>query len=154
MKKIYWLLIAPVTFILGIFLVAIWIRLQPRVYRFEEVVAADVSKTDYCDLVNNPDKYDGKIVRINADLHWFEHGFFLADANCSGNGESLQTAILVYEPKRDELYKQLDKYMRGEPTEIAAVGVFRYERSPGYSDHITDRTPLHFEIYNLEYLAE
>lgn len=157
MKKFYWFWIVSLAFILGVIITAIWVKLYPRIYQFEEAVSADVSKTNYCDLVKNPYKYDGKIVRIDANLHWFMHGYFLADIRCSDEGDSARMAISFNEQKSNELYKQLEKYHQpGEmwkPLEIIAVGVFRYEMSSGSSDHIVDRTSLQFEIYKIEYTA-
>ena len=99
MKKFHWIWIVLLTFALGIAATVIWVKFHFREYTVEEVVSADVPKTDYCDLVNNPFKYDGEIVRVNAKLYWFMHGFYLADENCTGEGDSAKTAIIFNEQK-------------------------------------------------------
>lgn len=146
-----------VTFGFGIASTFVWLKFNPRIYKYEEVISADVPKTKYCDLVNNSYKYDGKIVRVDANLCWYDHGYFLEDLNCSSEDESSRTAIIFNKENREEIWNSLEKHKKpGElwkPLEIIAVGVFRYKFSSGGSDHIADRTLLHFEIYNLEYSA-
>ena len=101
-------------------------------------------------IVRNPYKYDGEIVRVNANLNWFMHGFYLTDANCSGEDDSTKTAINFNERKRKYVEKFKYTGETPKPIEIVAVGVF-YKMRIGGSDGIEDRTRLRFEIYNIEY---
>ena len=148
----FWIVILTFTF--GVTATIIWLRYIPFVELYDKVNLAEIPFVEYCDLRNNPRKYNGKIIRINARLNWFMHGYFLADENCSGEGDSARTAIDVYEPKRDLLWETLKQFKESgkmwKPVKIIAVGRFSYKNWIGGSDHIQDRTPLQFEIYEIE----
>lgn len=151
MKRFNWIWIVLLTFVIGLAIATIWVKFHFQSYSFEEVATSGVPKTKYCDLVNNPFKYDGEIVRVNTSLHWFTHGFYLADVNCTGEGDSAKTAITFNETFREKHPDYLEKYRTREPVEIIAVGVFKYKFKTGGSDGIEDRTRLHFEIYGIDY---
>ena len=155
MKRfIFRLSVVLLTFAFGITATVVWVYYNPPIESYEQVIFDDLPVVEYCDLKNNPRKYNGKIVRVNTRLNWFMHGFFLADANCSGEGDDARTSISFYDPKRAELYKYLEQFREAgkgwEPVKIVAVGRFRYETPRGFSDGIEDRTSLHFEIYKIE----
>lgn len=159
MKKIYWLCFGLLTtFIFGVSASRFYLKYNQPVYTFEEVISSGAPKTEYCDLVSSPSKYDGKIVRVRANLNWFTHGLYLDDSNCFGEGDNAKTAIVFNERVREKLFEAMkQKQIFGKPRrplEIIAVGVFKYKSPRGViSDSIEDRTPLHFEIYNIEYSA-
>lgn len=153
MKRFKWIWVILLTFAVGILATAIWVKFHFRTYSYEEVISAHVPKTNYCDIVNNPFKYDGEIVRVNTKLYWFMHGFYLADENCRGEGDSTNTAITFNESFRANEPDYFNKFIRFKSVEIIAVGVFKYKFLTGGSDSIEDRTKLHFEIYSVEYFA-
>jgi hypothetical protein len=145
------------TFAFGVAATVTSVYYNPPVESYEEAVFDDLPVVAYCDLKNNPRKYNGKILRVNARLNWFMHGYFLADANCSGEGDDARAAITFYKPKNEEFYKYLEQFREGgklwEPLKIIAAGRFKYEKPQGLSDGIEDRTSLHFEIYKIESAA-
>jgi hypothetical protein len=158
MKRfIFRLLVVLLAFGFGIMATVVWVYYNPPVESYEEVIFADLPVVEYCDLKNNPRKYNGKIVRVKARLNWYMHGYFLADANCSAGSGDARAAITFYEPKREEIYKDVENFRERnklwEPVKITAVGRFKYEKPRGLSDGIEDITSLHFEIYQIESAA-
>lgn len=150
-----WLVILILTFGVGLASVILWLHYKSLTMTYEEAISAGVPSVEYCDLINNPFKYDGQVVRVNANLYWFMHGYYLADANCRGEGDSASTAVLFYEKNREDLFNYLKTFdepgKRREPIKIVAVGRFKYDLlSTGSSDSIEDRTSLHFELYRIE----
>lgn len=114
----------------------------------------------YCEVKQNPTKYDGKLVKIDARLFWFMHGYFLQDQACSEAIDakyldSSRTAILFAEIRGDELHQQLRAFHSPgklfTPVRIIAVGRFTFRSPGGYSDSINDRTPFHFELFSIEH---
>ncbi len=122
----------------------------------------------FCEIVNNPEKYTGKAVRIKANLYWFTHGFYLRDKNCSTefpekpsqpdwNYYDRTVGVSFDESRRDAIWAILDKHpLRIEDDDshrkIIATGQFFY-RTPcadGFcSDHILDRVFFEFQISEL-----
>lgn len=158
MKKFivrFWLIL--ITFTVGITSTIFWIRYNPRIESYDEVEFSEIPAVNYCDLVNDPQKYDGKIIHIKSvKLYWFMHGYFLANENCSGERDSARTAIDFYEQRQDIIWKKLEEIKGSknyELAEIIAVGRFRYKTQIGNSDHIRDRTNLQFEIYDIGFYA-
>lgn len=148
----FWALI--LTFILSTISTIFLLQYYPP-DSFEDVDLSKIPSVEYCDVKNNPRKYDGKIIRIEkANLYFFTHGYFLADKNCSGEGDSARTAIDFYEAKREilneELKKTRSRAKSSEPSEINVVGKFTYKILLGGSGHIRDRTPFQFEIFDVE----
>lgn len=157
MKRfVSWFFVILLIFAFGVVVTAIWLNHNSPAESYEQLNLAELPNVEYCDLKNNPERYSGKIVRLNAQLNWFMHGYFLADANCSGEGDSARAAVCFYE-NREEFYKSLERYREPhklwEPLKIIAVGKFTFEKPRGSSDGIEDRTSLHFEIYKIESVA-
>ena len=146
------------TFATGIISTLLWFRYNPVIESFDSVDFSTIPNIVYCDLVNNPRKYDGKIIRLKYEkIYWFMHGYYLADEKCSGEGDSARTAITFYEPNRDLLGKTLNQnlpknnYMK--TVEVVMAGRFTYKNILGDSDGIEDRTHLQFEIYKIEFIT-
>jgi hypothetical protein len=154
MKKYFPVLIGFSTLFLGIVSICIWYSFYPTKYSFNEVISAKIPKTNYCEVINSPLKYNNKIVRLNTNLNWFMHGFYLADDNCRGEGDTTKTAITFNESFRANRPEYLKELTSANPVEIIAVGIFRYNVFTGSSDSIEERTRLHFEIYSIEYVAK
>lgn len=156
MKKFvlrFWIVI--LTFAVGITSTIIWLKYNPFIESYENINFSEIPSVAYCDLKNNPRKYDGKIIRIKyVKLYFFTHGYFLADENCLGEEDLGRTAINVYEPNQDLLWNTMKQFHQKdkmwEPVEIVVVGRFTYKNRLGGSDGIEDRTHLQFEIYEFE----
>ena len=53
---------------------------------------AEIVDVTFCDLVREPSKYDGKIVRVNA-IHFVFHHDFLYDPDCNSRDYYMHSAI-------------------------------------------------------------
>jgi hypothetical protein len=127
--------------------------------RFEEIDIAKLPQIDYCELRDSPDRYDGKIVKIRAQIANFGHGDYFDDERCSRKVyENLRdddrTAVRYYEPHAAKLRDALKQAglvcCLGDPTSIIAIGRFTREYPAGGSDLMSDRTSFHFELYSVE----
>jgi hypothetical protein len=158
-RSFIWIIVLIFTFFVGVTLTVFWVRNNPPIVSYEEAISKGVPDVEYCQLRNNPYEYNGKVVRVSANLHWFMHGYYLHEINCSdtkgGNRtDEARTAITVYDKNRTEVFEYLQNYHEPgklwQPLKIIAVGRFRYKIPDGYSDGIDDRTSFHFEIYKIE----
>lgn len=123
----------------------------------------------YCEIANNPYKYNGSTVRFKGGLYWFRHGLFVYDAGCSSEFPKQpsqpndryydrRTGVSFDPVKREELWKKLEEH--GLPFEkensrwnIIATGKFSVRppcQDGPCSDHILDRVFLELSISDLE----
>jgi hypothetical protein len=146
--------IVVLAFAFSVTVTIFWFKYNPPIESYEEVNFTRIPTVEYCDLRNDPRRYDGKIVRLNTKLNWFMHGYFLSDNNCSGVGDEARTSISFYQPNAEEIGNLINQFRepqkRWETVDMIAVGRFKYESPRNYSDGIEDRTSLHFEIYKIE----
>ena len=126
---------------------------------FEEIEIAKLPQIDYCELRNSPDRYDGRIVRIGAQIGNFGHGYYFDDERCNKKvHENLldddKTAVQFYGPQADNVSDALERTglvcCYSEPTSIIAVGRFTREYPSSGSDRMPDRTSFHFELFSVE----
>lgn len=116
---------------------------------------ANLPIIDYCELANNPDKYDGKIVRVNAKLWFMMHGYSFFSKNC--DGEKKQAAVIFPDDKQsleieNKIAKDtgLSEYNPWGFPQIIAIGKFSRVKPSSKSDSMEDNTYLHFEILEVE----
>jgi len=167
-KVIIWLAVALCTFMLGFVAAALlWFPVAKNVQETpcppsqhsEDASAldpnADLSTSTtlpilaYCELVNNPDRYSGKVVRIRATLGGFIHGILFYEENCPG-----QTAVAIPQ-SNDEVRRALteaagSEYFGHVPLNLIVVGKFEKVTPSNESDLIWHTSPLHFEIMRVE----
>ncbi|MEZ5344655.1 MAG: hypothetical protein R2681_03770 [Pyrinomonadaceae bacterium] len=149
--------IAILAFVVGVGVTFFYFSPVPVPESFDKVNLAKIPSVDYCEIVRNPQKYNGKIVRIeNIKILWFMHGFYFEDEKCRGEGDSKRTAISFYEPKRETLMAVLGNFNSknggidpNKALERIVTGRFTYRDSLGSYDAIEDRTLLQFEIYSI-----
>src|SRR5262245_2290120 len=95
---------------------------------------AEVVDVAFCDLVTEPSKYDGKVVRVNAIFFVFHHDF-LYDPDCNGRSNYIHPRLdCDSEDSCKKLRDSLDKnasYIIKSRTSITAVGKFK---GPGDSN--------------------
>ena len=162
-RKTFWLLISVVTFALGVVTVFVWFDCSKSPNEKSEAVSSTVQKTDnpselpilaYCDLANNPEKYDGKIVRVSAKLWFFIHGFKFLDKNCYAIEK--EAAVAFAAGREDEIFAKLARetdateYNPWVFPEIVAVGRFSRVKPSRKSDSMADNAHLQFEILEIE----
>ncbi len=117
-----------------------------------EIVSPDLPILAYCELINNPEKYSGKIVRIKAQLSGFQHGILFVDRNCTGIDK--QTAVTFNLQNKEESEHILNK-ARGTdnwliPLDLVVIGRFRKVVPSNSSDTIYHTASLQFEITHVE----
>ena len=106
----------------------------------------------YCELANNPEKYNGQTVRVSVRLSWFIHGLLLFDPNCSG--ADTRAAVFYNQSNREEIERAL-KQAHGpdnwfEAVDIIATGKFKKVTPSNRTDTIYDTASLQFEIIQIE----
>lgn len=161
-RTIIWLLVSIFTFALGVAIVFIWLDRHKSTNQQSEAISSPIQKTDvprelpvleYCDLANNPEKYNGEIVRVRTKLNQFIHGAFFADENCSGKGK---TTAVVFSPKlADEIINKLKSKTKSEKfgfwdADVIALGKFSRVNPTQESDSLVDNVDLRFEIFEIE----
>jgi hypothetical protein len=107
----------------------------------------------YCELANNPDKYNGQIVRVSTRLSGFIHGMLFYDPTCS-DGEDTRAAVFYSAINKGEIERDLQRARGSDnwlvPVDIIASGVFRKVKPSNESDMIYDTASLQFEIIQIE----
>jgi hypothetical protein len=158
-----WCVVLAVTFTLGAATAFVWLNYE-RPKNAELNVGDPPSSypesTDnlpilaYCEIANNPAKYDGKIVRVSARLLFMIHGYFFLDKNCYGGDK--QTAVRYEAEFDDEMLRKVAKeagdeeFIPGRFPDIIAVGRFTRVTPTRESDSMWDNSELRFEILKIE----
>ncbi|HEX8920420.1 MAG TPA: hypothetical protein VF766_03015 [Pyrinomonadaceae bacterium] len=117
--------------------------------------ASQLPILDYCELVSNPERYSGKIVRVRARLSGFIHGMVFSDENCLGADN--QAAASYYPSTAEEIRQTLNR-ARGsnssmnwiQPVNIIAIAKFRKVTPSNKSDTVYDTASLQLEIMRVE----
>lgn len=118
--------------------------------------ASDVKKDlpilAYCELANNPQRYNGKTVRVSARLYESRHGILFYDLNCS-DGD--RRSAVIYAPAHIEAIERKLKQAGGsdnwwELLDIIATGTFKKVTPSDATDTIYDTAPFHLEIIRIE----
>ena len=112
----------------------------------------DLPILSLCELVNNPDKYTGQVVRVSTTLSGFIHGSFVYDPNCVR--VDTNTAVFFNAEHKDQIQRDLTQ-ARGsdnflEPLNVIAVGKFNKVIPSNESDTVYDTASLQFEILRIE----
>ncbi|MGI8470123.1 MAG: hypothetical protein ACR2N3_16910 [Pyrinomonadaceae bacterium] len=115
---------------------------------YDENSSADLPILSYCELANNPEKYDGKIVRLSATLEMGIEGSWFDDANCEKSNDA---AIVksINEEVWDAVQRtreQKDKKVLSNEVNLIVVGRFK---NSVYKDCCLI-TPFQFEILKVE----
>lgn len=164
MKRIAsWILVTSLTFCLGVAAALLWLEFpHPTIQKSavspctpspnSENASADLPILAYCELANNPEKYNGKVVRVSARLSGFIHGILFYDPNCPGRDTG---AAVFYNPEnREEIERSLNQARSSDdwlqPVELIAIGRFKKVIPSNESDTIYDTAPLQFEIMRIE----
>ncbi|HEX8249531.1 MAG TPA: hypothetical protein VF599_15245 [Pyrinomonadaceae bacterium] len=113
-----------------------------------EDIPADLPILSFCELANNPEKYDGKIVRLNATLTFGLEGSWFSDSNCGShdNGAIVSSASEeVWNPLKQARERKGEKFSANQ-LNVTAVGKFKNEV---YKDCCLI-APFQFEISKVE----
>ena len=123
---------------------------------------------EYCELRNNPDKYDGKIVRLKAEINGGQHGDHLYDERCPADPSIYAyydaTAAVFYKNREDndKVRKIRDQRLENENSEkrwtdavnVTVIGIFK-KNKPTKNDSSYERNAtFHFTINSIESFSE
>lgn len=164
MKRfISWTLVILFTFALGVSTTFLWINNsfditgQSKANLFE-----DLPILNYCELRNNPDKYDGMIIRLRADISSGNHGEYLYDTRCPGD-ENIKdyndaTAAVLYidwKEQRRVTNVRSERTLRPwtDPVNVIAVGKFR-KNEPTKDSELANNSVFHFVVISLEFAID
>lgn len=153
-----WFVVILATFWVGVFVTILWFNYKLETPEAQVEVKENLPILAICELVNNPEKYNGQKVRLSANLYWYQHGYFLVNENCPSIGEAGRVAITYDQENREKVFQQIEnvqskKFMSfGESVNMIAVGKFKKIDSKGssFGGNIDGRTPLHFELIEIE----
>ena len=165
MKRfILWTLILFFTFAFGVVAALLWLNRSADDSSSEnKILFAGLPILNYCELRNNADKYDGKIIRLQTEVNTGNHGEFLYDARCPGDEKITTyadaTAAVMY---IDWLEQRKTTSIRNgrrtkpwtDPVGVIAVGKFR-KNEPMKGESALDRSAVfHFTVISLEVIPE
>ncbi len=153
------MLVVLLAFVIGVVTTIVWFNLDSNnSVPPPEDVSAELPIFSFCELINNPEKYDDKIVRVGAEINMLNiHGYMIFDsAKCSAKDDKFMFGAVVFPNSRDfETIDNLIKENKPEigwykPVSVIARVKFNFVESKGTSDHVSDRTSFHFEILTIE----
>ena len=158
-RVIVWVGVILITFTFGIVATLGWLKFNERPIKIERVTE-DLPILEVCELVNNPEKYNGKKVSIIANLYFYDHGFFLEDRNCRNKDENSRTAMFYNESWRiainfnkensNKIFKELEGIKNTNKPFILVGNFKKIGESEFFGDSIQGRTQLHFEIIKIK----
>ena len=87
---------------------------------------AEIQTINFCQLSTNPTEYDGKIIRLSADIMLGTEGAWFTDSNCSTS----QITTLIFGNEAawkpiDEARKQKNKKLWTNELTITVIGTFK-----------------------------
>lgn len=107
----------------------------------------------FCELANNPQIYDGRIVRVNAKFRQYDDGYKLKDLNCYGEKKE---AAVIFKDNFQQIMKKIgqelsdNKFDYTEKYDVIAVGKFKSVVPTNQSNNFADKAYLQFEIIDVE----
>lgn len=161
-RATFWLSTACLTFALGVVFAFLCFSYNNSINQKVEtlLLRTEQNKTltempilAFCELANNPEIYNGKIVRISAKFRNYQDGFKLRDLNCYGEKKE---AAVVFNRNFKQIMEKIGQELGNrefdywEKVEIIAVGRFRTATPDCESGSIVDKAHLQFEIMNVE----
>ncbi|HEY0051083.1 MAG TPA: hypothetical protein VGB68_17450 [Pyrinomonadaceae bacterium] len=101
-----------------------------------------------CEIRKNPERFNGKLLRIKARYNFMMHGALLESSAECGLSRSIDEAISI--GFRSEKDYEIIRNLQALPVDIIAVGEFSASAPSRESDSIRDRTPYRFTGFCLE----
>ncbi|HEY8562342.1 MAG TPA: hypothetical protein VIL74_18340 [Pyrinomonadaceae bacterium] len=114
----------------------------------DEADTAESNPLTFCELANNPEKYDGETVRLAAKLHTGLEGSWFSDDLCGADNAAVISA------ENNDVWKAIEKATangKREPWDaelnLVVVGKFK---NVVYKDWCCLTAPFQFEILSVE----
>lgn len=107
----------------------------------------------FCELANNPQIYDDKIVRVSAKLRQYDDGYKFKDLNCYGEKKE---AAVIFNDNFQQIMKKIGQELSNtrfdytEKYDLIAVGKFKSVVPTNQSNNFADKAYLQFEIIDVE----
>lgn len=161
-RYLFWIITLLFTFLLGvIFTILIFTNSENANRSKNEKLFENLPVLSYCEVSENPDKYDGKIIRLKTMiLGSLHHGEYIsAGYNCRGDikmiGNSETTAALLYidsfeQKKVSDIRSQRKNTAWSDPLTFVGVGKFSKNEPEKDTDSIKDNSPYHFTIISID----
>lgn len=159
MKRIiFWLIVISFIFVLGVITMLLYKDFSnSNAQKMEtatntalldgETDSTNLPILTYCELANNPEKYDGKIVRLSAKLYIGLEGSWFADPNCGlDNGAIISSKNKEVWETMEKARKQKDEELLSIELSLIVVGRFK---NVVYKDCCLI-APFQFEILKVE----
>lgn len=143
MKRIiFWLVVVSIVFGLGTATMLLYSNIfnnsgqteksADSATRLTDTVSEVIPNADFCELAANPEKYDGKIVRLSAKLLMGLEGAWFSDAKCgadnaavvSSENKDVWKAIERVREEKDKILKENERQLRNE-VNLTVVGKFK-----------------------------
>jgi len=130
---------------------------KPSLLVEKQDITTEMPILAFCELANNSEIYDGKIVRVSAKLVKYEDGFAFRDLNCYGEKKAaVLDDVRFYEQTVHEIMDELGKgrYDYSKEIEIIAVVKFSRIKPTGKTYRFIDNAHLLIEIMRVEKAVE
>jgi hypothetical protein len=115
----------------------------------------NIPNLSYCELVNNADFYNNRIVRVRARTE--SHGTVFYDGDCPSTREKKTEAAISFHPTMAEEIKLKlteaiggTQMLRGESIDMTVIGRLKKVTPSDYNDTVWDTASLQFEIMRVE----
>ena len=127
-----------------------WDSVAPPNTNQQAPVSANIPSINYCDLADEPEKYDGQTIRVTATLYFMMHGYKFMDRACLADEK--ETAVLLNSEHEAKLAREMgmEEYNPWNFPRIVATGKFNRVTPNRKSDSVADNSNLIFEMKTVE----
>lgn len=118
---------------------------------------------NFCEVRNNPDNYDGEIIRLRAGINTGNHGDYLYDERCPADEKIKDyydaTAAVMYADWREREKVANTRNARKSkpftaPVSVVAVGKFRKNEPVKNDSGLNGNAVFHFAVISLESVSD
>ncbi len=167
-RYISWILVILLTFTFGVITTLLLFSHNSQIpscsnETSNENLFESLPVLNYCELRNNPDKYDGKIVRLNTDILSGNHGEYIYDVNCPADEKIKDyyaaTAAFMYIDRREQKKVTDIRIARSakpwtDPVNVVTVGKFRKNEFTRNDSGMDRNAEFHFMVISLEIVSD
>lgn len=153
-----WISVWFLTFSIGLTCASLWLPGQTSTRQKATVAETTASsksenmELSFCQVAAEPEKYEGKVIRLSAVYSFGLHGVTIGDASCSSEdlGTSVSITPAIWEEFERATEKAYGTKVVGPPLYIIAIGKFQRNNPSHASDGWEDRLPFRFELKRIE----
>lgn len=155
-----WICIAVLTFSVGVACAFLWFlelnsserQSSPSLSGASPVSQSEPIDLLYCHLMAAPDKYDDKVIRVQATYVVGIHGAQFGAKDCPRAGGPVWVSMSpeMWEELNREMERAYEARSVSGPLDVVFVGRFGRNRASGGSDTLQDTAPYRFDILQIE----